>query len=215
MSVNPDELTGTEQAVLLVLMAESRPVPNPELQRLGPDLKKPVRDRLNRLKLIKTMPGKPSMVHELTDDGWALCGKLFGADTPPKPSGQGKALYSVLRALRRHIDREDLQLSDVFLPPEDERPKVAAAEDGDLESRVRRTYSRLARRPGGWVALADLRANLAEVARSELDATLTRMYRIPGVSLIPEENQKTLTDADRDAAVEIGDQDKHLIAIDN
>jgi hypothetical protein len=41
------------------------------------------------------------------------------------------------------------------------------------------------------------------------------MYRSPGVSLIPEENQKTLTAEDRAAAVEIGDQDKHLIAIEN
>ena len=207
MSVEPDELTGTEQAVLLVLMAESRAVPNPELQRLGPDLKKPVRDRLNRLKLIKTTPGKPSMVHELTDDGWELCGTLFGADAPPKPSGQGKALYTLLRAMRRHFDREDLQLSDVFLPSDDA--------DGDLQSRVRESYSRLARHPGAWVGLARLRAELADVPRIALDATLTRMYRIPGVSLIPEENQKTLTAADRDAAVQIGDQDKHLIAIEN
>jgi hypothetical protein len=41
------------------------------------------------------------------------------------------------------------------------------------------------------------------------------MYRLPGISLIPEENQKTLTDQDRAAAVAIGDQDKHLIAIES
>lgn len=204
MNVEPDELTGTEQAVLLVLMAESRPVPNPELQRLGPDLKKDVRVRLNDRKLIKTTSGKPSMVHELTDDGWALCEKLFGAEVPDRPSGQGKALYTLLRALRRHFDREDLQLSDIFLPT-----------DGDVETRVRRAYKLLARRPGGWVALAELRAGLSDVPRSELDATLTRMYRIPGISLIPNEDQKMLTAADRDAAVEIGDQNKHLIAIEH
>ncbi|MET0702307.1 MAG: hypothetical protein ABWY93_21855, partial [Mycobacterium sp.] len=60
-----------------------------------------------------------------------------------------------------------------------------------------------------------LRAELPEVTRPELDAALTRMYRTPGVSLIPEENQKTLTAEDRAAAVEIGDQAKHLIAIEN
>jgi hypothetical protein len=38
VTVAPDELTGTEQAVLLVLMAECRPVPNPELNTLGPVL---------------------------------------------------------------------------------------------------------------------------------------------------------------------------------
>jgi len=47
-----------------------------------------------------------------------------------------------------------------------------------------------------------------------VDDTLTRMYQITGVSLIPEENQKTLTASDRDAAVRIGNQPKHLIAIE-
>ena len=59
MTVSPDELTGTEQAVLLVLMAEARPVPNPKLKELGPELKKLDRERLNRLKLIETTPGTP------------------------------------------------------------------------------------------------------------------------------------------------------------
>ncbi|MEX3771529.1 hypothetical protein ABFW14_32035, partial [Mycolicibacterium fortuitum] len=89
MNVAPDELTGTEQAVLLVLMAESRPVPNAELERLGPKLDKPKRDRLNRLGLIESTGTRP-LVHELTDAGWALCRSLFGADAPPRSTGQGK-----------------------------------------------------------------------------------------------------------------------------
>ncbi len=43
---------------------------------------------------------------------------------------------------------------------------------------------------------------------------LHALYRTPEVSLIPEENQKVLTAADRAAAVVIGDQNKHLIAIE-
>jgi hypothetical protein len=74
-------------------------------------------------------------------------------------------------------------------------------------------YSRLVAQPGGWLGLAKLRAELVDVPRTELDATLVRMYQVPGVSLIPEENQKTLTATDREAAVQIGLQDKHLIAI--
>jgi len=33
------------------------------------------------------------------------------------------------------------------------------------------------------------------------------------VKIVPESNQKTLKQADRDAAVSIGNQDRHLIAI--
>ena len=54
MSVTPADLTGTERAVLLVLMAESRPVPNPDLIALGPRLEKTGRDKLNNLGLIES-----------------------------------------------------------------------------------------------------------------------------------------------------------------
>ncbi|WP_458316078.1 hypothetical protein [Mycolicibacterium brisbanense] len=215
MSVSPDELTGTEQAVLLVLMAESRPVANPELERLGPKLDKPGRDRLNRLGLIETTAGRP-LVHELTDAGWAVARELFGTDAPPRSLGQGRALYTLLRALRRYFDHADLVPADVFLPPDDPTTAVSsdAAPDG-VEDRLRAAYTRLAARPGGWVSLLRLREEVPDVARATVDAALTSLYQQPGVSLIPEENQKVLTPADRTAAVTIGDQHKHLIAIES
>jgi hypothetical protein len=67
----------------------------------------------------------------------------------------------------------------------------------------------------GWVDLVRLRRELADVARHDLDATLSRMYRIPGVSLVPEANQKTLSAEDHAAAISIGDQPKHAIAIED
>ena len=216
MSVDPEELTGTEQAVLLVLMAEARPVHNPELATLGPKLEKSKRDRLVHLGLIEANATVRPMEIELTDRGWALCARLIGAETPARPSGQGKALYTVLRALRRHFDREDVAPGDVFLPLDAHTPVGDPDPIGDdVEARVRDAYVGLAARAGGWVDLVALRAALPDVSKHDLDDALTRLYRSPGVSLIPEENQKTLTDEDRAAAVEIGDQDKHLIAIES
>lgn len=216
MSIEPDELTGTEQAVLLVLMAEARPIRNPELATLGPELKKRDRDRLADRGLIEITTEGRAMVLELTDRGWATCAKLFGADTPAQSKGQGKALYTVLRALRRFFDRDDLAPGDVFVALDDGPPEGDPDPGGDeIEARVRAAYVRLAATEGGWVDLVRLRAELPDVSKHELDVALTRMYRTPGVSLIPEENQKTLTAMDRAAAVEIGDQDKHLIAIEN
>ncbi|OMC36950.1 hypothetical protein A5740_05805 [Mycobacterium sp. GA-1841] len=207
MNVAPDELTGSEQAVLLVLMAESRPVSNSELERLGPKLDKSRRDRLNRLGLIESTGTRP-LVHELTDAGWALCRALFGADAPPRSTGQGRALYTLLGALHRYFEQSELVPADVFLPPE----PVAAASP---EVRLRTAYSGLAARPGGWVSLRSLRQAVPELPRPTVDAALISLYQQPGVSLIPEENQKVLTPADRDAAVKIGNQDKHLIAIES
>jgi hypothetical protein len=39
------------------------------------------------------------------------------------------------------------------------------------------------------------------------------LEREPDVNIVPESNQKALTDAERTAAVRIGGQDKHFLAI--
>ena len=214
MNVAPDELSGTEQAVLLVLMAESRPVPNAELERLGPKLDKPKRDRLNRLGLIESTGTRP-LVHELTDTGWALCRSLFEAAAPPRSTGQGKALYTLLGALHRYFEHADLVPADVFLPAEVPAPPAAPAPEAGPEIQLRTAYAGLTARPGGWVSLLRLRQAVPGLPRPTVDAALISLYQQPGVSLIPEENQKVLTPADRDAAVEIGNQHKHLIAIES
>jgi hypothetical protein len=217
VKIGPDELTGTEQAVLLVLMAEARPVPNPELIQLGPELRKDSRDQLNRKGLVESTKVGRSYVHELTDDGWALGRQLFGIDAPARSSGQGKALYTLMRGLNRYFTRDELPLADVFAPAENtaepappRRPELPSD-----QARVQEGYDKLANTPGAWVALVRLRAELPDVGHHELDDTLRRMYRIPGVHLIPESNQKVLTDDDRQAAVVIGEQHKHLIAIES
>src|SRR5262245_37583826 len=86
--------------------------------------------------------------------------------------------------------------------------------DTDIEARVRAAYQKLAARPRGWVSLTDLRPLLGNASKVDVDATLRRMLGTPGVSLVPEANQKTLTGQDRAAAVRIGPKDHHLLAID-
>jgi hypothetical protein len=206
VTVTPADLTGTERSVLLVLMAESRPVPNPDLLALGPKLDKPGRDKLNKLGLIESDRSGGRFVHELTDRGWRLCHDILAAGPPPRSTGPAKTLYTVLGALDRYLRRADLSLADLF---GSDQPTPATVED-----RVRRAYAGLTPRPGGWVSLTRLRTELADTPRADVDAALHTLFRAPGVSLIPEENQKVLTAADRDAAVVIGDENKHLIAIE-
>ena len=205
MSVTAGELTGTERAVLLVLMAASRPVPNRVLAVMGPGLDKTGRDKLNRLGLIDSERDGAGLVHELTDRGWRLCRELIDAGPPPRSAGPAKTLYTVLGALGRYLDGAGLSLADVF---------GASAGSLDIEDRIRAAYTRLAGRPGGWVPLTALRADL-DATRAEVDAALTALHRTPGVSVIPQEDQKLLTPEDRDAAVIIGDRPKHLIAIED
>jgi hypothetical protein len=184
-------------------MAESRPVPNPDLLALGPKLDKPGRDKLNELGLIESQRSGGRFVHELTDSGWRLCHDILAAGPPPRSTGPAKTLYTVLGALDRYLRRADLSLADVF----------GAAPD-TVEGRIRDAYDALTPRPGGWVSLTHLRTKLPDTPRAEVDAALHTLFRAAGVSLIPEENQKVLTAADRAAAVVIGDENKHLLAIE-
>ena len=204
MSVTPAELTGTERAVLLVLMAESRPVPNPDLIALGPRLDKSGRDKLNSLGLIETERTGGRFVHELTDRGWRVCRDILGAAPPAGATGPAKTLATVLGGLQRYLTRADLSLADVFWP---DTPSAPA-------DRIRAAYTALAARPGAWVALTKLRGHLDDLPRTDIDGALAELYRAGAISLIPEENQKVLTPADRAAALEVGNQAKHLISIE-
>lgn len=202
VTVTATDLTGTERAVLLVLMAESRPVPNPQLSDLGPALDKAGRDKLNRLGLIESERVGNRFVHELTDHGWRLCRDLIDAGPPPRSTGPAKTLYTVLGALGRYLEHADVSLAEVF-----------GVTPATTEDRIRAAYRRLAMRPGGWVSLTALRAELTD-SRADVDAALVTLHRTPGVSVIPQEDQKVLTAQDRAAAVVIGDRPKHLIAME-
>jgi GNAT superfamily N-acetyltransferase len=89
----------------------------------------------------------------------------------------------------------------------------------EVEDRVGAAYQQLVLARKGrdrnpHISIADLRAALSDIPRSELDQVLKRMDRNPHVSLVPETNQKTLTAQHRADALRIGDQDNHLISID-
>src|SRR5262245_65501609 len=145
-------------------MAESRPVPNPELLALGPKLDKPGRDKLNELGLLDSQRSGARFVHELTDRGWRLCRDIASAGPPPRSAGPAKTLYTVLGALDRYLRSADLSLADVFGAAD---PPPATTED-----RIRHAYATLTPRPGGWVSLTRLRTKLADTPRGELDAAL-------------------------------------------
>ncbi len=64
------------------------------------------------------------------------------------------------------------------------------------------------------VSLADLRDKLAGVPAAAVDAALKQLVRQPDVVLIPETDQSSLNPRDRQAAVRIGGEYKHLLAIE-
>jgi hypothetical protein len=83
----------------------------------------------------------------------------------------------------------------------------------DLERKIREAYFDLTSGPGEWVTLVQLREQLGDINRHEVDAALVLLNRQPGVNFVPESNQRMLTWLDRQCAVMIGDQAKHLMSI--
>lgn len=220
------DLTGTEMIVLFVLMAEADALTNKEIKERGPELRAGSRRKLNTLGLIESDTTKVPHRHALSDRGWAEANDLLGTQPPAGTAPQGRALFTVLAGLGRHFAREDLRLADVFVPATDAvepveesvqtTPVPSTSDDVQIsiEARVVAAYRALAAKPGAWVSLRRLRPNLSGIDRSVLDAALVSLYTQPGITLIPEENQKSLTPDDRAAAVSIGGQDKHLISME-
>ncbi|MFG1977021.1 SNF2-related protein [Nonomuraea fuscirosea] len=142
------------------------------------------------------------------------------------PADRLAALNTAIERGEPDADRMARELLDEITAEDDreadgDAPAPAAAGRstglGETADRVRAAYDEVARRPGAWVSLADLRSKLGEdLPREQVDEALRRLEREPNVNLVPESNQKTLSAEDRAAAINIGEQDKHLIAfLDN
>jgi hypothetical protein len=205
------DLTLVQRYALLVLMAEAREVPNAHLEKVrGLALKKKEhRDPLQKAGLINVRQarrGGPVSI-ELTDKGWRRAIDEFGKPVPQRAGSAGAALYAMLEKVGQFLDRSGTAAADFFTMP------AEVDVEPDLEARIRKAYGELAPRAGEWITLDKLRRSLGSLPRAEVDNALMRLHGAPDVRLVPESNQKVLTDAERAAAISIGNQDKHLIAI--
>ncbi|MFV2087542.1 hypothetical protein [Micromonospora sp. LOL_021] len=225
--MSDEKLTMVETSALLILLAEAGPVPNASLTNDHRcELKKPSREKLERLKLIEVGGTPRRLILTLSEAGWRRCHTELAAGSPPPGSGAiGGALYAVLRRLDRFLTAQRLSLGDFVtasnapvandLPAVPDAPTAAepAADEAAVEERVRAAYHKLARQAGDLVDLADLRDLVDDLDRADVDAALRRLHRRPGITLVPEANQKALDPRTHAAAVVVGDQPKHMITM--
>ena len=212
------DYTAVERGVLFTLMAEARAVPNVELvDRFSLSLKRPSRDKLRSHGLIEVGSSKDAITRrsrltlELTEAGWGWASKMMTSALPPRHMGQGP-LYAVLNNLSRFMKRQRLIPAEVFGRTNEPDVEQNRGEP-PLEEQVRRAYQAIARRPGDWVQLADLRERLPSVPRDSLDAELTRLFSEREVHLVPNENNKAVTARDRAAALRVGSNQHNMIAV--
>jgi hypothetical protein len=216
-----DELSARERAVLFALLAAARKLSNAELQALiGTRLVGKERRKLNELKLVESERHGRWFVHELSDAGWRWCADELAAGPEGRPTSLERSLYLVLGMFGRYMTAARLSIADVASLDLKARPagrhkrRDTAEGDGDLSARVAAAYQAVAAGPGEFVRLRELRERLADIPRPGLDAALAAMFTVRRVNLIPQSNQQALTPADRESALRIGGEHKHLISID-
>ncbi|GGL07048.1 hypothetical protein Sme01_12130 [Sphaerisporangium melleum] len=232
---NDEKLSDPQLAAMFALMRESVEIANPDLkERYGVTLDGVNRRKLNELKFVDSRKSGRAFAHILTDSGWKRLGVEIRSGMRRRPGATGTMLYALTGGMGDFMRRTGYPLSEICEPvsvldaaPErSEAPREAelapeprsqatgpASTATEPEARVRAAYAALADKPGTWVGLAKVRTLLADLPRAEVDETLRRMNDLPDVTLVPEANQKTLSEQDREAAVTIGGQNKHLLWI--
>ncbi|MEU8388477.1 hypothetical protein [Micromonospora sp. NPDC048842] len=233
-------LTPNQINALVVLMVEARRLTNVELKELaGFTLTGKDNTKLVDLGLVDTDRTHRPFAHELTEEGWRVARQLHTAAPPKQGGSTTRSLFVVLSNLHRSLDRLRVSHGDFFKQteataapatgePRHEAPaptvtattappasaaSAASVSAADVEALVRSAYRDLATAPGAWVGLADVRDRLADTDRAALDAALRAMVGREDVRIIPVANTKSLTTRDRAAAVRIGNEDNHALAI--
>lgn len=216
-----DELSARERAVLFALLAAARKLPNSELEaQIGMRLEGKERRKLNDLKLVESQrPGREFM-HELSDAGWRWCADEVAAGHADRGTILERSLYLALGMFERCTSAAGLSLADVATLDFTVRPRgrhkrwETTEGDGDLCARVMNAYAALAPAAGEFIKLRELREHLTDIPRSALDGALAAMFAARRINLIPQSNQQALSAPDREAALRLGGESKHLISIE-
>jgi hypothetical protein len=192
-----------EQATLFALMLARGPVRNPDLKKqYGIELRESGRNRLNKDGLIRSWQEGRPYLHQITDDGIAWCvDQLSKVEAPDRSGPLPRLVFEVMHRLPRYLKWRGVDFAEVI-------------DKGSLESLIRAAYQEVSVKPEEWIRLARIRPQTEGIDRRAVDDVLLKMIKVGGTNLAPDSNRKVLTDEDRDAAIRVGTEDKHLLLIE-
>ena len=216
--MSDEKLKLVETCALLILLQVGQEIANADLKNeRGLELKRDSRERLVKLGLVDVRKEGQRIFLGLSDGGWNRALTIIGSEPPARSGYAGATIYAQVDALRNYLHASGLALSDFYVPPQGEpepAPEtVVELTTDDIIAQIRKAYGAIAQAPGDAVKLLRIRTALPDIGTAELDEALTVMNRADDALIFAEANQKTLTAADRAAAVTIGNQDKHLIIL--
>ena len=149
----------------------------------------------------------------LTEKAWAWAADNLDAEFSPSVNA-AIALKGLLPKLLGYIRATGTSLAEMLTAPAPEGPAEGhsappAASTGD---RIRNAYRTVAH--GQWnvrVRLADLRHELTDLTRGEVDEILLRLQRHGQIVLYPLDDPLEIRAEDRMAALEVGGRPAHVI----
>jgi hypothetical protein len=198
----PEQYATSAKSALMVMMLANREVPNVELKDTY-KISLPPKDRdvLNRDKLLETLKEGRRLIHRITDRGidWCMT-HLLESELPSRVGPQARVNQELLRRMVPFLRERGLL--------------AEAIRSRGLEELIRQVYLELGDGYQDWVRLAKIRPRLDGADREEVDETLLKMVRSGTTHLVPDSNRKVLTEEDHAAAIRIGGEDKHLMAIE-
>jgi hypothetical protein len=200
----PTGLTMRDQASMFALLVLARPVTNRDLREFaGMEMTAETLRNANPKNGERIAVKKRGAVNtfKLTPTGESWCESALAAGRPDGAKFPAGVLFAVLESIGLYLARSDVKIEEFFKP--------------DVEDWIRSAYRELTvrRGPDSWVRLADVRPWLEGESRDGVDKALDRMIEQPDVQLMAQLNQRLLTDQDRDAAVIIGGEPRHLLRI--
>jgi hypothetical protein len=142
---------------------------------------------------------------ELTEEGRELCRKALQSGPDSSANRSHRINQGMFEHLAGLLAANGLDVFDLITAHTEPVPATKEA--------LSTAYFALAPRPGAWVSLSDLRPELEGVDRESLDQLIHDLHVAGDVTLIPEENRRSITPDDRAAAIRIGGEDRHLISI--
>ena len=203
-----------ERCAMIALAASGGELSNAELgKRFKLDLDRVQRERLNTDKVIASRKASNGFTHTLTDRGWRWLEDEMGQEMPARAGSAGGALYALFSALKAPAHRAGGLRALLYSSGSLGATVQPDPKPNWVPERIRDAYATLAKRPGEWVWLRDLRACLNGSPRSEVDSALKQMYRDKLINLTLSEDQGALTREDKDAALRMGVSDMHLVSM--
>lgn len=173
------------------------------------------RKALEKERIITSEKRGRSIWMEVTDTGWAWANDHLDSTLPTRTRSAGPILQAWLTHLHAFLKRRGIALAEIVTSADELALKVVEAKSpAQLEDRIRRAYLEVT--GGSWnqrVRLAELRRRLDGVTKEALDAALLNMQQASKLVLFRLDNQREITEDDRQSALLLGGEPRHVVRL--